>query len=128
MISKREPNDDGFTTIEAALVMPTVFLMLLLMVQGLFAVLQNRSVQLAAEQAADAAARFEATDGDGQVEAQEILDELGVKDATIVITRTADNVEVTVEAEIPKMVLSNMMVTGSASAPIEEFLDLGERS
>ncbi len=124
----RNANDDGFTSIEAALVVPTVLLMMLLMVQTLFAVLQNRSVQFAAEQGADAAARYEATDGDGLQAANDILDQLGVDDATIQTSRGVDTVEVTVEAQIPKIIPLEMTVSATASAPIEEFLELGERS
>ncbi len=120
--------DQGYTSIEAALVVPTVLVLMLFLVQGLFAVLQSRNVQFAAEQAADAAARYEATDSDGDLVAGEVMAELGIEDATVTVDRSADEVVVTIEAETLELVPGGFTVKTTASAPIEEFLELGERS
>jgi Flp pilus assembly protein TadG len=109
------------------IVLPALLIAVWLVLQYAVALNVRHGVQVAAQDAALAAARGE---GDAVAVASDVMRSLvnSARNVTVTVEATADQVTVTVSADVIQIVpIGTYHVSESASAPIERFIPEGER-
>ncbi|MEM7273162.1 MAG: hypothetical protein AAF547_08800 [Actinomycetota bacterium] len=121
--------DDGSVSVQAALiVVPALFFVLVLALQFTFAWMAAAAVQVAAENAADAASARDGTVADAQAAADRVLSESGY--ATVTSSNVAigaETVRVEIRARAYQFLPVAWEVVGVAEAGIEDFRASTER-
>jgi Flp pilus assembly protein TadG len=115
--------DRGSATVEVAIAMPVIMLLLMLVVQAGVYFHTRAVVTTAAHKAADAVRVDEGSIPAGQAAADAFLDRNApaLDDRSVEVVRTADRAEVTVSGNVVSLVfgLDLFPVSVSVSAPIE---------
>lgn len=121
--------DDGSVSVQAALiVVPALFFVLILALQFTFAWMASTAVQVAAENAADAASARDGSTADAQAAADRVLSETGF--ATVTSSRVdigAESVRVEIRARAIQFLPVAWEVVGVAEAGVEDFRASTER-
>ncbi len=124
----RSGKEGGYVSIETALVFPFLLIVLLLLTQYIFLVFAKRVAQTAAEQGAEEASYYQATNNDGILASQNAAQQIpGIKNSTTAVERDANTVTVTVTGTPFKLLPLPMTVTAQAAAPIEQIVSLEAR-
>lgn len=120
---------DGSSTTELVLLMPAVLLLIMVSVQAGLYLHAQQVVEAAAQQALEAAQAEGGQADTGQNEGESFLAEAGgVREPTVVVTRTADQVSVEVRGVAPNVLpLSAWAVAASADGPVERFVAEDQR-
>ena len=127
-VRRAAKSEKGFISLEAALVYPFLLFILMLLTQLVLAVYAKRAAQAAAEQGAEHAAYFQATNLDGRLAAEDAISKIpGLKKATTTIERDDENVTVIVEGTPLKILPIPLNISARSSAPIERIIEVGER-
>lgn len=122
-----EPGDRGASSVELVITMPALLLAVLVIMQfGIWAHAQHVALA-AARDGAEAARAYGASEAAGHDRATTSLDRLGptiLRDPHIEVTRTAQEVTVTVTAHAPSILggLFTFGVREQAHGPVERFI------
>lgn|GEM_PF-4418917 len=121
-------SERGATSIEAALVVPFLLSVILLLTQFIFLVFAKRTAQSAAEHGAEEAAYYEGSNSDGRLAALDAASKIpGLKNTSVAINRTGADVVVIVTGTPIRILPINMAVEARSSAPIEQIVASGQR-
>lgn len=125
----RGTGERGAASIQAALlVVPALFAVLFLALQFTFAWMASAAVQVAAENAADAASARDAGEAEAMAAAARVLDNAGY--ATLTgsdVSVGAESVRVELRARAYQFLPVAWEVVGVAESPIEDFRSSEER-
>lgn len=124
------PGDGGSVSIQAALVVvPALFFVLILALQFTFAWMAASAVQVAAENAADAASARDGSVADAQAAADRVLSGTGFATVTSSqVTIGTDTARVEIKARAYQFLPVAWEVVGTAESSIEDFRASTERS
>lgn len=118
--------DDGYSVLEAAIVLPVVFLLLMLIVQWAIVWHARHVAQAAAQEGLRTAEAYTATAAAGQADATNYLAQVAphaLPDPQVTVTRTATTVTVRVHAPVMTLLpFGHFSVDESVSGPIERFV------
>ncbi|MDG4859288.1 pilus assembly protein [Streptomyces sp. T-3] len=122
---RRPPGgDDGFSTLELAIIGPVIMLLFCTVLQlGLY-FLASSSAHSAARKGAAAAAAYEASPADGITRARDYVDQVGMVKGVAISSAgsTADRVRITVHGQAPSLVPGwTWDISQSAELPVERF-------
>jgi Flp pilus assembly protein TadG len=123
----RPGRDDGYSVLEAAIVLPVVFFLLMLIVQWAI-VWHARSVaEAAAQEGLRTTEAYQSTAAAGKADTLNYLAQVAphaLPDPQVTVTRTAATA--TVQVHVPVMTVipfSHFTVSETASGPVETFVD-----
>ena len=118
--------DDGFSTLEAVVVIPVVVLLTMLVIQFVMLWHARNVSEAAAQDAARVARGYQRSAAEGQTAGMQYLDKVAGKmldHYTVDVQRTATTVTVTVHASVSSVVpFGTYTVTETASAPVESYV------
>ncbi len=126
---QRSGDDHGYSVVEAAITLPALVLMCMLVVQ--FALLWHgrHVVEAAARDGVEAARAYQASASDGRAAASSYISAVAPKLITspsIAVSRSATVVTVTIRASVLRVIpMGSYAVTESASGPVERFVASG---
>lgn len=124
-VSARQDGERGSVAAQVVIAIPLLVMLVLLIVQFALAAYAEHIAQGAADQALDIARVFNATDADGQAQAQAVLTQLAtgpLAHPIVSVTRTASTVTVTITGTAESLVPGfTLRVHAEASGPIETF-------
>lgn len=118
-------DDEGFSTLEAVIVIPVVVIITMLVVQYVLLWHARNVTEAAAQDAAQIARGYQAAASQGQSAATEYLHNTAGKlldTFTVTVERGTDTVTVHVHARVTTVIpFGSYTVDESASAPVEKF-------
>ncbi|MGH3626504.1 MAG: TadE/TadG family type IV pilus assembly protein [Sciscionella sp.] len=123
----RTAGDDGFSTLEAVVVIPVVVIITMLVIQYVMLWHARNLAEAAAQNGLRVARGYQATAAQGQASATHYLDSVAsnlLQDRQVDAHRTATTVEVTVHASVLSVVpFGSYTVDETASGPVERYVD-----
>ncbi len=129
--SGRLDNERGATSTELAVIMPSIILVIMMIFQVAMFWHAKQAVDVAAEEAVEAAQLADATAADGNAGANTILSQAGnLSNAVVSVDRNAGTgiVTVTITGDAPSLIpFGNWSVTATAQGPIEQFISSVDR-
>jgi type II secretory pathway pseudopilin PulG len=121
----RAAREDGFSTLEAVVVIPVVVILTMLVIQFVMLWHARNITEAAAQNALRVARGYQAAAAQGQESANEYLSKVAAKmldNYTVDVQRGPDTVTVTVHATVSRVVpFGTYTVTERASGPVEKF-------
>jgi hypothetical protein len=119
--------DAGYSVLEAAIVLPIVFFLIMLIVQWVV-VWHARSVtEAAAQEGLRTAEQYQATAAQGHADTGSYLRQVAphsLPNPKITVTRTARTATVTITAKVASVIpFGHFTVTETASGPVETYVD-----
>lgn len=123
----RRSGDAGYSVLEAAIVLPIVFFLIMLIVQWAV-VWHARSVtEAAAQEGLRTAEQYQATAAQGHADTVSYLSQVAphsLPDPQVTVTRTARTATVTVSARVASVIpFGHFTVSETASGPVETYVD-----
>jgi Flp pilus assembly protein TadG len=125
---RSRPSDDGYSIVEAAITLPVIIVMTMLVVQYALLWHGRHVAESAARDGMEAARGFDASPEAGQTAARSFLTDVAPNLLTrpdVIVTRTPTTVRVLVTAHVLRVVpFGAFTVSESAQGPIEQFVAL----
>jgi Flp pilus assembly protein TadG len=122
----RSGDDRGYSIVEAAITLPALVLLCMIVVQFALVWHGRHVVQAAARDGLEAARGYQSTAGAGQAAAASYLSDVAprlVQSPSVSVRRSATTVTVTVRASVLKVIpVGSFPVSETASGPVERFV------
>lgn len=127
----RTTDEDGFSTLEAVVVIPVVVIITMLVIQYVMLWHARNLAEAAAQNGLRVARGYQATAAQGQVSAAHYLETVAgslLQDRHVDAHRSATTAEVTVHASVLSVVpFGSYTVDETASGPVERYVDSTSR-
>jgi Flp pilus assembly protein TadG len=121
-----EQPERGYSVLEAAITLPAMFLLTMLVVQWAVLWHARNVAQAAAQEGLRTARGYESSADAGQADAESFLAQVAPRalpDATVTVDRSATSVTVRVHASVMSVVpFSSLSVDESATGPVEAYV------
>lgn len=123
----RADNDRGYSVLEAAITLPIIFFMLMLVVQWAIVWHSRNVAQAAAQEALRSAQSYQSTAGTGQANGNNYLAQVAphaLGQGCVKVTRSATTVTVRVHCKVMSVIpFGSYYATETVSGPVERYVN-----